>query len=184
MYDLGTLANLTPGQGDLVKGKGVAGGTRRQFPFWLGIGLCVCLVWGAYVFKSGFSHYMAARGKAWALRQQVQQIRQIQRQWSAHRDIVAKAVAFVQKARALGLTEDEWKRYEVEIHRKVSFSRLGQILDQTVSGPRYFFEPLKLTISRVSAEKGLTKVSSSQAVGPTQGDVLLELKGGFVVRSQ
>ena len=117
--------------------------------------------------------------------------------------ILAKLNDFVHRARSLGLEESGWDFYEVYIDEPVTFFELEQMLNQCTNSPAYYFKPVSLhakagpgakpdnrtrpeftsNIEEKSVvDKKTAPVTPAGSREAQKGDVLLTLKGAFVVR--
>jgi hypothetical protein len=96
-----------------------------------------------------------------------------------HREADLKKLRnFVDQAKAVGLVKDRWAYYPIAIDEAVTFSVAEEVLNQTWSSGAYYFKPkqlhLKKNIDRNDAD--------NESTGRTEKDLLLTLKGSFVVR--
>jgi hypothetical protein len=103
--------------------------------------------------------------------------------------ILAKTKAFLEKAHALGFDKTRWDTYEVEIKEGVSFSEAREMIAQTGSAGPYYFIPVYLHMTRnlpgMEAPPGAEKSrQSDDGSGEKNGDLMLDLKGTFLVRAR
>ena len=94
---------------------------------------------------------------------------------------------FMQKAATLGLEQENWASYDVNIQEPVTYAQMARILNQCVNTPDYYFKPLSLQVkTNVKSDqtnlKGTSLPAGDDVFDPDKGDVLLTLKGAFVVR--
>lgn len=100
-----------------------------------------------------------------------------------------RAGRFVEHARSLGLERNKWASYHVNIEEPVFFPEFAQILKQTANSESYYFKPATLHVkTNIESDVKTTKKNQgSVSSGPHKtktGDVLLTLKGAFVIRSR
>ena len=94
---------------------------------------------------------------------------------------------FMRKAATLGLEQENWASYDVNIQAPVTFAQMARILNQCVNTPDYYFKPVSLQVkTNVKPDqtglKGASLPVTDDSFDPDKGDVLLTLKGAFVVR--
>lgn len=106
-------------------------------------------------------------------------------QAALNRQRVELAEDFVDRARSLGLTRDQWYSYRVNIDEPVSFQEAAYILNQTANSSSYYFNPVQLHIKEKTAAESDNRSAARQVSPPQQqGDLLLTLKGEFVVKTR
>ena len=93
---------------------------------------------------------------------------------------------FMRKAATLGLEQENWASYDVNIQEPVTFAQMARILNQCVNTPDYYFKPVSLQVkTQVKPDqtdlKGASLPAADDSFDPEKGDVLLTLKGAFVV---
>ena len=96
---------------------------------------------------------------------------------------------FINLARSLGLEKDKWAYYDVNIQEPVSFQEAEKILRQTTNSSSYYFKPATLHVTtKIEPDKKATqkKQSATSADSPEtkEGDILLTLRGGFLVKQK
>ncbi len=152
--------------------------------------LSMLFVTGAYLCARSFMSYKALEQRVKAARTKVIALEEMKKEQMKANRLLARIIFFTEKARSLGLLDEYWNRYEVDIHEKVSFPELAEILEQTVTSSNYYFEPLFLYVSEApppsqgtEAETAMGTQAAPLAQGQAeQGDVYLKLKGFFLVR--
>jgi len=103
------------------------------------------------------------------------------------RRILLRVKNFIDKADALGLEENRWATYEVNIAQGIAFYEMEQIVNQCINTPSYYFRPVSLHIktngesdnNEIQEKPGLKSTESSE---DQMGDIILTLNGAFVVR--
>ncbi len=136
-------------------------------------------------------------GKKEALGVRLKVLQQQKREAERKARILSKLNDFVHRAGSFGLEESGWDTYEVFINEPVTFAEMEQMLNQCTNSADYYFKPISLYAKTgrdpgagpavVAAEKGAgpkekMPVTSVGLQGGAKGDVLLTLKGAFVVR--
>ncbi len=96
---------------------------------------------------------------------------------------------FVDKARSLGLERERWAFYDVNIQEPITFPEVEKILAQTANSSSYYFKPLTLHVkTKIKSDNGAKqkKPPSTSADSPEtkEGDILLTLRGAFVVKQK
>ena len=98
--------------------------------------------------------------------------------------------SFLNKAKTLGINPDRWAFYNIDIKKPVFFHEMVQILNQCENSSFFYFKPAFIHAKLASANSRITKSDtgdkaafiSESSSDDRQKDVLLELKGVFVVR--
>jgi hypothetical protein len=81
---------------------------------------------------------------------------------------------------------DRWAYYDVNIEEPVAFADAEQILGQTANSSSYYFKPIMLHVKAnigpdAKAPPKRASAVSGDSPDTKTGDVLLTLKGAFVV---
>ena len=102
---------------------------------------------------------------------------------------IARLKGFMQKAADMGLEQHKWASYDVNIQEPVTFAQMARILNQCVNTPDYYFKPVSLQVkTKVNPDqthlKGTSLPAGDDIFDSGKGDVLLTLKGAFVVRQR
>lgn len=155
----------------------------------LSISLAIILVVAAFLFFGSYGRYHQLHARLTRSERELRQLSRHQREIEAKARILEKAKAFVNRARALGLVRERWDRYEVEMKEPVTFVEAGKILSQTGSAGSYYFIPVSLRMTRKLSDKkearsGLKSEGANTASGDKNGDLFMDLKGTFLVRSR
>ncbi len=101
--------------------------------------------------------------------------------------IFSRVQAFLNHANALGLQEKKWATYNVNIEEPVTFDAFEQILEQCNQTPLFYFNPISLQITTaIDSEQNKSPNKPSQSGLPEEkdGDILINLKGSFIVRDK
>ncbi len=122
------------------------------------------------------------------LERQVRLLEQNKREQAAKRRTLAYVKKFVKRAKASGLEQNKWEHYDVNIEEQMFFHEARNILTQTANSESCYFNPISLSIKKVegtnpeTSEK--TQTSADLKRDNQKGDLLLSLKGMFVVRQR
>lgn len=157
--------------------------------YFFSILLAVILVVAAFLFFSTYGRFQRLHAGLVQDERALRLLSRQQKEMQAKARILARERSFVQKAQALGLVKERWDTYEVELKEPVSFPEAGEILAQTGSAGSYYFIPFYLhmstNLSRMKGGSGAEKTPrANNASGPKKGDVLMDLKGTFLVRAR
>ena len=104
------------------------------------------------------------------------------------RRILHRVKKFIDQADSLGLEENRWATYEVNIARGTAFFEMEQILNQCVNTTSYYYKPVLLHIKTNGDSNDSNEIEEKPDLKSTEtsedqvGDVLLTLNGAFVVR--
>jgi len=155
----------------------------------LSISLAVILVVAAFLFFRTYGRFQRLHAGLVQADRDLRVLSRQQKEMEAKVRILAREKSFVQKAQALGLVKERWDTYEVELKEPVSFPEAREILAQTGNAGSYYFIPVYLhmstDLSRMEGGSGAEKrPQGNNASGPKKGDVLMDLKGTFLVRAR
>ncbi len=103
--------------------------------------------------------------------------------------IFTRVQTFLNQANTLGLHEKKWATYNVNIEEPVTFEAFEQILEQCKQTPLFYFNPISLEITTAIDEEPNKNPSSNQSNRSAlpekkDGDILINLKGAFIVREK
>lgn len=98
---------------------------------------------------------------------------------------------FISQAAAMGLTEDRWSRYAVNMEAPLSYAELGRVVEQCTHSRDVYFQPVFFHVALGQSETGAQtgdavmkhrpqNLQGFQSEAPS--DVILGLKGVFMVR--
>jgi hypothetical protein len=155
----------------------------------LSISLAIILVVAAFLFFGTYNYYLRLHTTLTQVDRELRFLSRQQKEIESKARILARARPFVERARALGLEKNRWDTYEVEIKEPVTFPEAREILSQAGSTGSYYFAPAYLHMTRDPAEMKETlrsgeKAQENGASGEKKGDVLMDLKGTFLVRAR
>jgi hypothetical protein len=138
----------------------------------------------AHFFLTTYNRYFINRKKAEVLTLQARLLKQQKNEAELKKHSIFRANNFIDRARSLGLEENGWAVYDINIEEPVTFSEMEQILNQCANSSAYYFKPIIFyakTVRELDKEK-MKKAISVNSEDTKQGDMLLTLKGVFYVR--
>jgi len=152
-------------------------------------GLAIFFFIAAHFFLTAYNTYILSQDKITLLNSQVQLLINQQRELERKERIIVRVNRFINRARSLGLEKDKWAYYDVNIQEPVSFQDAEKILQQTTNSSSYYFKPVTLHVTtNIEPDKKDTqkKSPSISADSPEtkEGDILLTLRGGFLVKQR
>lgn len=147
-----------------------------------GLLVVLCLVASRY-FLTGYKVYAAHKGKKATLVQQVRWLSQLQSERKQKLHSILRINNFVNNAKLMGLEENKWAVYNVDIQDTVTFAEMKTILKQCSNGDSHYFKPESFHIKSLKVT-GNTDKTSERIFENKTGDILMTLKGAFVVKNQ
>ena len=138
----------------------------------------------AHFFLTTYNRYFINRKKAEVLTLQARLLKQQKNEAEHKKHGIFRANNFIDRANSLGLEENRWAVYDINIEEPVTFSEMEQILNQCANSSAYYFKPIIFyakTVQELDKEK-MKKAISVKAQETKQRDMLLTLKGVFYVR--
>lgn len=147
-----------------------------------GLLVVLCLLAGRY-FLTGYKVYVAHREQKSALIRQVKWLSQLQSERKQNLHGILRINNFVNNAKLMGLEEHKWAVYNVDIQDTVTFAEMKTILKQCSNGDSHYFKPASFHIKSLKAI-GDTDKTSERIFENKTGDILMTLKGAFVVKNQ
>jgi hypothetical protein len=140
--------------------------------------LAIALFFSAHGVWNAGERYIQGRQQWHGALKQADTLKQRHRQLIRRKPDVEKLRRFVEHAEAVGLVKDRWAYYPITIDEAVTFSTAEEVLNQTAPSGAYYFKPsllhMKKNVEKNDADRGDTD--------GTGKDILLTLKGSFVVR--
>lgn len=146
-----------------------------------GLLVVLCLVTGLY-FLTGYKAYVEHQEKKAVLVQKVRWLTQLQSNREQKLQSIMKINNFVNNAKLLGLEENKWAIYNVDIQDTVTFAEMKTILKQCSNTDSHYFSPVSFHIKSLKATGDMDKTSGRTFENKT-GDILMTLKGAFVVKN-
>lgn len=141
----------------------------------------------ACFFLTAYKRYALNQETLHATISQAQLLTAHQKELARKQNTLKRIHGFVDRARSAGVQRDRWAYYDVNIEEPVPFAEAEQILRQTANSSSYYFKPILLHVkanTEPDAKAPPKKVSAASGDSPDTktGDVLLTLKGAFVVK--
>jgi hypothetical protein len=146
-----------------------------------GLLVVLFLVTGRY-FLTGYQAYIAHKEKKAVLVQKVRWLTQFQREKEQKLHNIMQINNFINNAKSLGLERDKWAVYNVDIQDTVTFAEMKTILKQCSNADFHYFSPVSFHIKSLKATGDMDKTSGRTFENET-GDILMTLKGAFVVKN-
>lgn len=151
--------------------------------------LAVFLFVASYFFVSVYNEHRQIYKKLQTEKVELQLLRKQKQDMEHKQKIVMRINTFVDDASAVGLNGDRWTYYAVKIDEPLTFQATERILMQTANTPSYFFKPevISLTTDLASYSKAIQKDTPKQAAAQpaiTSGDIVVQLKGAFLVKKE
>ena len=150
--------------------------------FMTGLLAVLCLMAGRY-FLTGYKVYAEHKEKRAMLVRQVKWLNQLQSERKQQLHSILRINNFVNNAKLLGLEENKWAVYNVDIQDTVTFAEMKTILKQCSNVESHYFKPVSFHIKSLKAT-GDTDKTSERIFENKAGDILMTLKGAFVVKNQ
>lgn len=147
-----------------------------------GLLVVLFLVTGRY-FLTNYKAYVAHKDKKAVLVQKVKWLRQLRSEREQKLHSILKINNFVNYAKLLGLEKNKWEVYNIDIQDAVTFSEMETILKQCSNANSHFFRPVSFHIKSLKATGNNDKVSGTMFENEA-GDILMTLKGAFIVKNQ
>lgn len=119
---------------------------------------------------------------------QVRLLKQNKREQAQKRRALAHVNKFINRAKVFGLERHKWENYDVNIEERLYFHEAKRILTQTANSKSCYFNPISLNIKKVGEPalmtSGQAQANADSGKEQKRGDLLLSLKGTFVVRQR
>lgn len=152
--------------------------------------LAVFFFIAAYFFLTAYNRYAVRQEKKEALTVRVRILKQQQREAERKKRIISRVNDFMNRAGSFGLEKNRWSVYDINIDEPVTFFEIEQILNQCQNSSAYYFKPISLYAktpqksdkNRESDKKKTKKTTSADSRETREGDIMLTLRGAFVVR--
>jgi hypothetical protein len=138
-------------------------------------------------FLIGYDRYVVYQNKKTVLTCRANQLNRQQNKRKQKMHTVLRINRFVNNIKSLGLEKEKWAVYHVEIQDAVTFTEIKKILMQCSNAAFRYFKPVSFHMKYLKAtenkgEMGNTRKISEMALKNKTGDILMTLKGAFVVR--
>ena len=137
----------------------------------------------AHFFVTTYNRYSLNLKKAKVLTAQARMLTQQKNEAGRKEHNIFRANNFIDKAKSLGLEQNRWAVYDINIEEPVTFSEIEQILNQCANSSAYYFKPIIFYAKAVQElDNKMKKAMSIDSTETKQKDMLLTLKGVFYVR--
>ena len=146
-----------------------------------GLLVVLCLMVGRY-FLTSYKAYSANKDKKAILVQKVGWLGQLKSDKEQQVKSILRINNFVNHAKLLGLDQNKWEVYNVEIEDTVTFSQMKTILKQCSNANSHYFKPVSFHIKSLKATVN-DETASGKTFENETGDILMKLKGAFVVKN-
>jgi len=161
---------------------------KKYRPHIIGAALAILLFVAVQCFTTAFNRHTRKERDLENLKGQVRLLEQNKREQTQKRQALAHVKAFIHRAKTLGLERHKWEHYDVNIEERVYFYEAMRILTQTANSESCYFNPISLNIKKVEGldptASGPPQASTGSGNDPQGEDLLLSLKGTFVVRKK
>jgi len=147
-----------------------------------GILVVLFLMAGRY-FLAGYKAYVAHKDKKAVLVRQVRWLSQLQSEREQKLHSILRINNFINNAKLLGLEQNKWAVYNVDIQDTVTFPEMKTMLKQCSNADSHYFRPVSFHIKSLKAI-GHEDKTPGMTFENKAGDILMTLKGAFVVKSQ
>ena len=146
-----------------------------------GILVVLFLMAGRY-FLTNYKAYIEKKEKKTMLVQKIGWLSRLKTEKEHQLHDILRINNFVNQAKLLGLEQNKWEVYNVDIEDTVTFPQMKAILKQCSNSNFHYFRPISFHIKSLKASVGDGKTSGKTFENET-GDILMKLKGAFVVKN-
>ena len=146
-----------------------------------GLLVALCLPAG-YFFLSGYQRYTLNQDRKAALIRRAELLHHQQIDRKQKWQNILKVNQFVKSAESLGLVRKKWAVYHVDIQDSVTFTEMKKLLTECTNGDSHYFKPISFHIKSIKANAN-KKESSSMKIQNQKGDIIMTLKGAFLVKN-
>ena len=145
--------------------------------------LVVLLLMAGHYFLTNYKAYVGYKGKKTVLVRKVRRLNQFQSEREQKLHSILRINNFVNTAKSLGLEQSKWSEYNVDIQDTVTFVEMKTILKQCSNTDSHYFRPISFHIKSLKATDNQDK-TSGKTFENVEGDILMTLKGAFVVKNR
>ena len=153
-----------------------------------GAALAILLFVAVQFFINAFNEHSRKERDLEDLDCQVRWFEENRREQAQKRRAMAQVKGFIRRARAFGLERHHWEHYDVNIEERLYFHEAKRILTQTANSESCYFHPISLNIKKIkdpaTTNSGQAGTIANSGKDKQQGDLLLSLKGTFVVKQR
>ena len=147
-----------------------------------GLLVVLFLMAGRY-FLTAYKAHVIQKDKKAVLVGKVRWLSQLQSEREQKLHSILRINNFVNNAKLLGLEQNKWAVYNVDIQDTVTFAEMKTILKQCSHTDSHYFKPASFHIKSLKATGNKNDTSGMTFENQT-GDILMTLKGAFVVKNQ
>jgi hypothetical protein len=147
------------------------------------------LLMGGRFFLTGYKRYVVHQEKKAVLTRRANLLNQQQSEQKQKMHHMLRVNRFVNNAKLLGLEKRKWAVYHVDIQDTVTFTEMKRNLMQCTNSASRYFRPVSFHIKSLKATDnnagiGNKNETSEMLFKNKTGDILMTLKGAFVVREE
>ncbi|MBW1726124.1 MAG: hypothetical protein JRF31_02090 [Deltaproteobacteria bacterium] len=151
--------------------------------------LVMLLLIGGRFFLTGYKRYVVNQNKKAVLTRRANLLNQQQSERKQKMHHIFRVNRFVNNAKLLGLEKRRWAVYHVDIQDAVTFTEMKRNLMQCTNSASRYFRPVSFHIKSLKATHnnagiGNKNETSEMLFKNKTGDILMTLKGAFVVREE
>jgi hypothetical protein len=150
--------------------------------------LSLLLLAAAHLFLSAYHQHRLDLAQHETLHTRLRMARQQQSETLHRQQVLLQVKAFLDLADALKMDKMNWSVYDIQLEEPVTRSELKQILEQCQNTPSYYFRPTSFHAKTADSPDVLlsqmTKSDMDDGSAAAPGDILLSLKGAFLVREE
>jgi hypothetical protein len=146
-----------------------------------GLLVVLCLLAGSF-FLSVYQRYVANFDKQEALIRKTELLNHRRTDREQKWQNILQVNHFVKNAQLLGLVRKKWSVYHVDVEDSVTFTEMKKLLIQCTNGDSHYFKPISFHIKSIKAIDNKKRTSGMTSQNQ-KGDILMTLKGAFVVKN-
>ncbi len=149
--------------------------------------IVMLLLIGGRFFLTGYKRYVVNQDKKAVLTCRANLLNQQQSDRKQKMHNILRVNRFVNNAKLLGLEKRRWAVYNVDIQDAVTFTEMKKVLMQCSNATFRYFRPVSFHIKSLKATHNNAGIGNKyETSGMTfenkTGDILMTLKGAFIVR--
>lgn len=145
--------------------------------------LVVLFLMAGRYFLTGYNAYVVQKRKKVVVVRKVRWLSQLQSEREQKLHSILRVNKFVNNAKLLGLEKHKWAVYNVDIQDTVTFPEMKAILKQCSNADSHYFRPVSFHIKSLKATGNEDKTPGMMYQNEA-GNILMTLKGAFVVKNQ
>ena len=158
-------------------------------PYFISAFLVIFFFISVHFFLTSHNRFALSEKKMRILERQVKILKQQQRDIRRKKRIMLNVKNFVDNAKSFGLEEKRWAYYNVYLEQPISFQELQRVASQAVSTSHYYFKPETLSLKTTTdsdskIQQSKSPSTSADSLESKKGDLLITLKGAFMVKQE